>query len=336
MSFDRPTLLLLALLALPELALCIRRIPSFRASLELLAGPRRRSRAGRAFSVLSGIGSASGALFILFASAAMAGPSWGVRGVSAERSGLEAAIVLDASRSMEATDIKPSRLEAAKALIRSTLQSPRVAGAASGASEASFSLVATKGAATLLAPMTEDLFAFDDALDYATPDVITTPGTNLEAGIRAGVASFSPSGAQGRVLLLFTDGGELSGSGRRAIEALVAARARLVVVGIGTSQPALVPAPDGKALVGPQGRVRSVLDEASLRALAALAGGRYLDGSDAATRAALASELSGARGAGVRIEYERIDRGELFAFLAFAFLVLALLAELLSARWARA
>ena len=184
--------------------------------------------------------------------------------------------------------------------------------------------------------MTEDLFAFDDALDYATPDVITSPGTDLEAGIRAGVASFTPSGAQGRVLLLFTDGGELSGSSRHAIEAVVAARARLVVVGVGTSEPSSVPGPDGKPLIGPKGQVRSALDRASLRALAASAGGRYLDGSDAATRAALASELSMARGAGARIEYERIDRGELFAFLAFAFLVLAVLADLLSSRGARA
>ena len=43
--------------------------------------------------------------------------------------------------------------------------------------------------------MTEDYSAFDDALDYATPDAITAPGTDLEAGIRTGVASFTSSGA---------------------------------------------------------------------------------------------------------------------------------------------
>ncbi len=80
----------------------------------------------------------------------------------------------------------------------------------------------------------------------------------------------------------------------------------------------------------------SVLDGASLRSLAAVAGGRYLDAKDAGTRAALASEFSADRGTGVRIEYERFDRGDLFAFLAFAFLLASIVSELLSSRGARA
>ena len=104
-SFARPELLWLALLALPELALGIRRIPRFRASLERLAGPRRRvTRRARLFAAFSWLGSAAAALFITIAPPSpMAGPSWGARGSPAERRGLEAAIVLDVSRSMEAT-----------------------------------------------------------------------------------------------------------------------------------------------------------------------------------------------------------------------------------------
>ncbi len=326
MSFSRPELLWLALLALPELALSLRRGPRLRASVEGLAGPRRRARAGRLFAALSAASAASAALFIACAALAMAGPSWGSRGAAAERRGLESAVVLDVSRSMEATDVKPSRLEAAKGLVRSIL---------SGSDGASFSLVAAKGAGVLLVPMTEDSFAFEDALDYANPEATTAPGTDLESGIRAGLASFTPSGAQGRILFLFSDGGELSGSSRRAIEEAASARVRLVVVGVGGSEAVQVPGPEGAPLTGPKGPVRSAQDAARLKALAAVSGGRYLDAADAGTGAALALELSSARGTGTRIEYSRVDRRGLFALLALAFLAAAILCGLLSTRGAR-
>jgi Ca-activated chloride channel homolog len=332
-SFARPELLALALLALPELALGLRRIPAFRASLEALAGPRRRARAGSLFAALSAASSLCAALFIASAAVAIAGPSWGSRGEAAERRGLEAAVVLDVSRSMEARDLKPSRLEASKALVRSLLRLSL--SLAPGTEGSSFSLVAAKGAPVLLVPMTEDYFAFEDALDYANPDATTALGTDLESGLRAGLGSFTPSGAQGRVIFLFSDGGELSGSVVRAAEAAIAARARLVVIGAGSGEGALVPGPDGDPLEGGSGPVKSALDEARLKALAARSGGRYLDASDAGTGAALASELALARGSGTRVEYSRVDRRGLFALLALAFLVGSILASLLSTRGAR-
>jgi Ca-activated chloride channel family protein len=329
-SFVRPEFLWLALLALPELALGWRRSPILRASIESLSGPRRRARAGSLFAALSTCGSFSAALFVVSAVVAISGPSWGSRGSPVERRGLEAAVVLDVSRSMEATDVKRSRLETAKGLVASLLRGA----AGAGGEGVSFSLVAAKGASVLLVPMTEDSFAFEDALDYATPDAITTPGTDLESGIRAGLASFTRSSAEARLLFLFSDGGELSGSSRRACEDAAAARVRLVVVGVGGDAPALVPGPDGNPLEGPKGPVRSARDEPNLKALAAVAGGRYLDASEAGTGAALAAELLEARGSGTRIEYERVDRSGLFALLALAFIAAAILADILSTRGA--
>lgn len=346
MSLARPELLWLALLALPELALVLRRMPAFRASLEALAGPRRRARAGSLFAVLSLAGGAAASLFVLSAALALAGPSWGVRGAAAERRGLEAAVVLDVSRSMEARDSGGSgkdaetRLDAAKglvaSLIRGSISGSGGADPRSPEGGAAYSLVAAKGGAVLLVPMTEDGFAFEEALPYANPDAISAPGTNLESGIRAALASFTASGAQGRVILLFSDGGELTGSARRACEEAAAARARLVVVGMGGAAPVPVPGPDGAPLAGPKGPVRSALQASALRALAAAAGGRYIGASEAGAGAALASELAQATGSGTRIEYRRIDRSGLFALLALAFLVASILASFLSPRGGRA
>ena len=337
MNFAHQELLWLALLALPELALGLRRSPILRASLQDLAGPGRRARAGRTFAALSAVGSVSAALFVVAAALAMAGPSWGERGAPTERRGLEAAVVLDVSRSMMATDQKTTRLETAKALVTGLLRGGAAVGRGQGAEDEglSFSLIATKGASVLLVPMTEDAFAFEEALGYATPDTTTAAGTNLESGIREGLSSFTHSGAEGRILFIFSDGGELSGSSRRACEDAAAARVRLVVVGVGSDEPVLVPGPDAVPLATPKGPVKSARDAPRLKALAALAGGTYLDASDPHTAAALAAELKAARRGGTRIEYHRVDRAGLFAFLALAFLVSAILAKLLSTRGAR-
>jgi Ca-activated chloride channel homolog len=336
MSFARPELLWLALLALPELALGLARAPAFRASLEALSGPRRRARAGRAFAAASFVGSSAGALFVLSAVIALAGPSWGLRGAAVPRSGLEAALVLDVSRSMYAKDAaspgaaasaRVTRLEAAKALASGLI------GASGGES---FSLVAAKGGSVLLAPMTEDAYALGDALGYADAAAITSPGTDLEGGLRCALSSFSAAGARNRIVFLFSDGGELSGSARRACDAVAAAGARLVVVGLGGDSPALVPGLDGKPLQGAKGPVRSARDAKRLQSLASQAGGAYVDASEPGAAAVLADELSRARGRGLRIEYERVDREGAFALLAFAFLLIALLASMLSTRGGRA
>jgi Ca-activated chloride channel family protein len=246
-----------------------------------------------------------------------------------ERSGLELAFVLDVSRSMEARDGAPTRLESAKGMIRALVRSSL---AASREGSLSFSLVAAKGDAVLLAPMTEDAEAIDVGLDYANPDTLSAKGTDLGRGIAAALSSFSSAGGSGRLLVLLSDGGELSGSAKAEAAKAKLAQARFIAVGLGGAEPVPVPGVDGPALDEKGLPARSALDAALLRSAAAEAGGRYLDGSDPSAPAALAAEVAAARQGGVRIEYERVDRTGLFAFLSLAFLLSAMGAEAFASR----
>jgi len=336
-SFAHPALLWLALLVLPELLLARLRSGALRSSVAALAGPRLRPRASAAYATASFYGTVAGALFIVSAALTLAGPSWGSRGTAAERSGVEASFVLDVSRSMLATDLAPTRLDAAKALIRGLIHgadgvSPRIDGSAS----ASFALVADKGDAVLLSPMTEDIDSLDGALDYADPDTLTSPGTDLERGIQVGLAAFSTSSAADRVLILLSDGGELTGSAAKEAEALRKEQVRFIAVGLGGSAPAFVPAPDGSPLILSSGLpARSALEAERLRGLAAAAGGRYLDGEDPGTSAALAAEIAQARKGGTKVELQNVDRSGLTAALALLFLVAAIVADILATRGGR-
>jgi len=330
-TFARPEFLWLALLAAPELLLARRRAAGLRASVEYLAGPRRRGRAAAAFSAAAFCGALAVVLFLAAAALALAGPSWGRKGFAAERSGLELSFVVDVSRSMEIRDGSPTRLAAAKGIVRSLIRS--LPSEAAPNRNVSFSLVAAKGDAVLLVPMTEDAESLDAALDYADPDTLTAKGTNLERGIEEALASFPSAGGGSRVVVLLSDGGELSGRARAAAEAVKRAKARLLVVGLGGSEAVPVPASsasDGPILDAKGQPARSALDAAFLRSLAAAAEGRYLDGADPSAIGALSAELAGARAGGSRVEYEAVDRTGLFAGLALAFLLAAIVADLLA------
>jgi Ca-activated chloride channel family protein len=331
-NFTRPEMLWLCLLVPVDFLVARIRTASMRASVEALAGPRNRERVSLIYTAASFYGAVAGALFIVFAALAMAGPTWGSRGSAAERSGLEATFVLDVSRSMLAADASPNRLEAAKALIRGLIHGEGRQGGAGGGS-ASFALVAVKGDAVILSPMTEDIDSLDEALDYADPDTMTAPGTDLERGIQVGIEAFSPSSAADRVLLLFSDGGELSGSMLSEEQALRQSHIRFIAVGLGGSSPVAIPGPDGSPLLLPSGLpVRSALQADKMRNLAAAVGGRYLDGRDTGTSASLAGELAKARRGGTRVEIESVDRSGLAALLALLFLLAAILADMASTR----
>jgi len=205
MSFQHPGFLwLLALIPL-ELLIARRRAPRLLATLELLAGPASRRAKGGAYAAASVYGAAASTVFLAAAALALAGPAWGSRAVAAERTGLEVAVVLDVSRSMDVRDGPGSRLDAAKSLLR---------GLTRAAPGASFSLVAAEGEAVLLVPMTEDLEALDAALDYADPETISSGGSDIGKGLREGLESFTADSGANRLLLLLSDGGDRGGGTR--------------------------------------------------------------------------------------------------------------------------
>ena len=146
-------------------------------------------------------------LFVALSIFALSDITWGERPVEEDRDNLDVVVALDISRSMLADDVEPSRLSQSLAVIRSaSRQLPA----------ARFGLIVFKGDAVLLLPLTEDLNALEAVLDGVSPQLVSTPGTDLERGLAKAMDAFPAGTNAHRAILLISDGESLSGSPARA------------------------------------------------------------------------------------------------------------------------
>ena len=201
---------------------------------------------------------------------ALARPQWGFRWEEVRRKGLDLVVALDTSRSMMASDIKPTRLQQAKWGIRDLLRNLR--GDRVG-------LVPFAGSSILQCPLTIDYAAFAMTLDDVYSGIIPKGGTAIEQALRTAVAAFPAESAADRVILLITDGEDHDGDPLALLPELKEKGIRVYTIGIGTLEGEMVPAGDGQGgyFKDRQGQiVKTALKEDVLQKLALGTGGTYV------------------------------------------------------------
>ena len=230
MSWTTPSWLLLAAAALallPVAALLYRALALQQARVATALLWRRWLGAPPA------TGAARVAIWLLagaLAGIAAAGPRWG-RPAIATAPGQDLAIALDVSDSMRCTDVEPSRLGQAVALLRSVLERHP---------PGSFALVAGGASAEPVVPLTPDSATVEARL--ADPELSrwVTPGSNLSVLLASAAAQLSTS-ASGRTILLVSDGEELDGDAAAMAAALRAGGTAIVTLSVGTTAGAPIP-----------------------------------------------------------------------------------------------
>ena len=209
-------------------------------------------------------------LSVLAIGIALARPQLGAEWSERKARGLDIVFILDSSKSMLATDLRPTRLDRAKLAIIDLVE--RLEGDRIG-------LIAFAGQAFLQTPPTLDYSAFHESLKAIDPNIMTSGGSDLGNAINEATKAF-PSENNVKVVVLLTDGEDLSGN---AATAAVTAREdgiQVFAIGIGT--------PEGEYLrirneQGIEEFVRdssgqpvlSKLDEGTLQAITQGTGGSY-------------------------------------------------------------
>ena len=202
---------------------------------------------------------------------ALSGPLVGYRWEVITRRGYDIVFAIDTSRSMSTPDVRPDRLTRAKLAIDDF--AGQLDGDAVG-------IVAFAGRASLVSPITLDYGAFHETLNAIDTNTIARGGTNISGAIREGQAALERRPGSDKVLILVTDGEDLEGDSLAA--ARTAARQdglKIYTVGVGTLAGELIPLPTGEGggfVKDDAGAlVKSRLDEAALKAIAAATGGIY-------------------------------------------------------------
>ena len=219
-----------------------------------------RSAAGRDFrGLLLGVVGVAGSL-------ALAGPAWERIEQPVFRSDQALVVALDLSRSMDAQDVKPSRLRRARRQILDLLE--RRAGGPTA-------LVVYSANAFTVTPLTSDTDTITALVNSLSTDIMPSRGSYPPAAIDRGLQLLEQAGVPAGEVLLVTDGGTSPTAQRHARE-LRAAGFTLSVLGVGTPEGAPIPRAGGGFVTDQRGRIAlPELKESGLRSLASAGGGRY-------------------------------------------------------------
>jgi Ca-activated chloride channel homolog len=210
-------------------------------------------------------------LGLVFAVIALARPQWGRIEEPVFDQSREILIAIDLSRSMLATDIKPSRLERAKLLISSLLE--KLEGERVG-------LVVFSGTAFLQSPLSADYEILREFLPALGPDYLPEGGTNYRALLETTLQAFSATASADRFLITLSDGETTDDTWRELMGDLQKKHIRAISLGIGTPAGAMIPDGSGAFVKDERSAVvLSKLETSTLQELAQKTDGVYRDAS---------------------------------------------------------
>ncbi len=261
-----------------------------------------------------------GLVFLLFSAS---GPKMGTRLKPVERKGIDLVFALDVSVSMDAEDVKPSRLEKAKFEISQMIK--QLTGDRVG-------LIVFAGSSNLYLPLTSDYEAALMFLDAVDTQMIPTQGTDLSTALNTTINTFPSESDKFKVLTLVTDGEDHQGEAIKV--AADAAKTGIVInaVGVGTTTGSLIPVRGGKDQLNEYKRdsrgrlITSILNERILQEIAHAGDGIYVrfDNRFANYREILAEINSMEKRTINTHEYSQFeDRYQIFSLFALVFLIVA-------------
>jgi len=235
----------------------------------------RREKALRRLTLSVPKSSASGLQMALIVSGlvlsllAAARPQWGKSLERTVERARNVVVAIDVSRSMLAQDVRPDRLERAKADVADlidSLEGDRCA------------LVAFRRTGVVICPLTTDHGFLRSALEQLSPESAPRGETDLGSAIRASLDALDPAADDHNAIIMISDGGDLRGEALQ--NAALAKKRRIPIFTVGIGDPkrgAEIPDENGRGIQKFNGQpVRVKLEETALKAISEASNGRYV------------------------------------------------------------
>jgi len=196
---------------------------------------------------------------------ALSGPAFEKRPQPVFKTQSAVVIVLDLSLSMDATDIKPSRLKRAHFKINDILKQRK---------EGQTALIAYAGKAYVVSPLTDDAETIISQIPALETDIMPTQGSRLDIALNKAQELFINAGhAKGHIFIVSDS---INKSALNTIKELKASNIKSSVLALGTVQGAPIAARDGGFVKDNQGAiVVPKLDTSLMKQAANMGGGQY-------------------------------------------------------------
>ncbi len=196
---------------------------------------------------------------------AVAGPAWEKlpQPVFKEQSAL--VILLDLSRSMDAADLKPTRLTRARHKISDILHNRKTGQTA---------LIGYAAEAFTVSPLTDDAATIDSLIPSLTTDIMPAQGSRVDRALEKAAELMKNAGISKGDILVITDG--IQKKSMEAFENIRDHGHRISILAVGTSDGGPISLADGGFLKDQGGSiVIPKLDSAGLRSIAMQSSGRF-------------------------------------------------------------
>lgn len=207
---------------------------------------------------------------------AILGPSFGDAKKEIKSVGKDIMICVDLSKSMDAFDIQPTRLEKIKFEMKrivDAFNSDRIG------------IIIFGSEAFMQCPLTFDQNALNLFIETMNTSLVPSSGTDFGPPMRMAMDKFkndeAASNEKSKVVILISDGEDFGEDTETAAQQVEEEDIRLFTLGVGTQTGSPINTARGYKLDKTGNTVISKLNDAPLRKLAARAGGQYFELSDA-------------------------------------------------------
>ncbi|MEI0517692.1 VWA domain-containing protein [Brachyspira murdochii] len=174
-------------------------------------------------------------VFMILAAAvlifALMQPKWGIIEQKIKTDNYMITIALDLSRSMDADDVWPSRLERAKLEIEKFVKNT---------DNLAVSLVGFAGTSFIACPFTQDMETFSYILDNLSTKSVTLQGTRIADALVTAKNTFNVDAVSKKSIVLITDGEDHGGYFDEVLKELKDMNISVYTIGVGTSQGAAI------------------------------------------------------------------------------------------------